>query len=35
MTRQPGATARRYGTVFDEVAAEYDRHPLAYPDEAH
>src|SRR5438045_1894829 len=29
----PGATARRYGTVFDEVAAEYDRHRPAYPDE--
>jgi SAM-dependent methyltransferase len=28
-----GATARRYGTVFDEVAAEYDRHRPAYPDE--
>lgn len=26
-------TARRYGTVFDEVAAEYDRHRPAYPDE--
>jgi SAM-dependent methyltransferase len=33
MTRQPGATARRYGKVFDEVAAEYDRHRPAYPDE--
>ena len=33
MTPQPGATARRYGTVFDEVAAEYDRHRPAYPDE--
>lgn len=33
MTRQPGATARRYGTVFDEVAADYDRHRPAYPDE--
>ena len=28
-----GATARRYGTVFDEVAAEYDRRRPAYPDE--
>jgi SAM-dependent methyltransferase len=28
-----GAAARRYGTVFDEVAAEYDRHRPAYPDE--
>jgi ubiquinone/menaquinone biosynthesis C-methylase UbiE len=25
--------ARRYGRVFDEVAAEYDRHRPAYPDE--
>ena len=33
MTSQPGAGARRYGTVFDEVAAEYDRHRPAYPDE--
>ena len=33
MTPPPGATARRYGTVFDEVAAEYDRHRPAYPDE--
>jgi SAM-dependent methyltransferase len=33
MTRQPGATARRYGTVFDEVAADYDRHRPAYPGE--
>jgi SAM-dependent methyltransferase len=29
----PGATARRYGTVFDGVAAEYDRHRPAYPGE--
>jgi ubiquinone/menaquinone biosynthesis C-methylase UbiE len=27
------AAARRYGRVFDEVAAEYDRHRPAYPDE--
>jgi SAM-dependent methyltransferase len=33
MTRLPGSTARRYGQVFDEVAAEYDRHRPAYPDE--
>src|SRR6516164_8985826 len=33
MTRLPGPAARRYGTVFDEVAAEYDRHRPAYPDE--
>jgi ubiquinone/menaquinone biosynthesis C-methylase UbiE len=33
MTQLPGSTARRYGTVFDEVAAEYDRHRPAYPDE--
>ena len=32
MTR-PGSTARRYGQVFDEVAAEYDRHRPTYPDE--
>jgi ubiquinone/menaquinone biosynthesis C-methylase UbiE len=25
--------ARRYGRVFDAVAAEYDRHRPAYPDE--
>ena len=25
--------ARRYGRVFDEVAAEYDRYRPAYPDE--
>jgi len=29
----PGATARRYGTVFDGVAAEYDRRRPAYPGE--
>jgi ubiquinone/menaquinone biosynthesis C-methylase UbiE len=33
MTRLPGPTARRYGQVFDDVAAEYDRHRPAYPDE--
>jgi SAM-dependent methyltransferase len=33
MTGLPGAAARRYGTVFDEVAAEYDRRRPAYPDE--
>jgi SAM-dependent methyltransferase len=33
MTRLPGSTARRYGKVFDEMAAEYDRHRPAYPDE--
>ncbi|HEY3734645.1 MAG TPA: class I SAM-dependent methyltransferase [Streptosporangiaceae bacterium] len=33
MTRLPAADARRYGRVFDEVAAEYDRHRPAYPDE--
>ena len=33
MTGMPGSAARRYGTVFNEVAAEYDRHRPAYPDE--
>ena len=33
MTRLPGSAARRYGQVFDEVAAEYDRRRPAYPDE--
>jgi len=33
VTRLPGSTARRYGKVFDEIAAEYDRHRPAYPDE--
>ena len=33
MTRLPGSSARRYGQVFDEIAAEYDRHRPAYPDE--
>jgi ubiquinone/menaquinone biosynthesis C-methylase UbiE len=29
---QMNDTARRYGEVFDEIAAEYDRHRPAYPD---
>jgi SAM-dependent methyltransferase len=33
MTRLPESTERRYGRVFDEIAAEYDRHRPAYPDE--
>src|SRR5215467_8824058 len=33
MTPLPESAARRYGTVFDEIAAEYDRHRPAYPDE--
>jgi SAM-dependent methyltransferase len=33
MTPLPESAARRYGQVFDEVAAEYDRHRPAYPDE--
>src|SRR6267154_1026463 len=33
MTRLPASTARRFGQVFDEIAAEYDRHRPAYPDE--
>jgi ubiquinone/menaquinone biosynthesis C-methylase UbiE len=33
MTRPPESTARRYGKVFDEIAAEYDRSRPAYPDE--
>jgi ubiquinone/menaquinone biosynthesis C-methylase UbiE len=33
MTRPPGSIARRYGQVFNEVAAEYDRRRPAYPDE--
>ena len=32
MSRLPEAAARRHGKVFDEVAAEYDRHRPAYPD---
>src|SRR5258708_25307350 len=33
MTPQPESTDRRYGMVFDEIAAEYDRRRPAYPDE--
>jgi ubiquinone/menaquinone biosynthesis C-methylase UbiE len=33
MARHPEPAARRYGKVFDEVAAEYDRRRPAYPDE--
>src|SRR5258708_5739840 len=33
MTRLPESTARRYGKVFDEIAAEYDRRRPTYPDE--
>jgi ubiquinone/menaquinone biosynthesis C-methylase UbiE len=33
MTGLPESTARRYGKVFDEVAAEYDRHRPTYSDE--
>ena len=33
MTRLPESAARRYGKVFDEMAAEYDRHRPTYPDE--
>jgi len=33
MTRLPESGARRYGKVFDEIAAEYDRRRPAYPDE--
>jgi ubiquinone/menaquinone biosynthesis C-methylase UbiE len=33
MARQPESTARHYGRVFDEMAAEYDRHRPTYPDE--
>src|SRR6476646_3256591 len=32
MTRLPESAARRYGRVFDEVAAEYDRRRPTYPD---
>jgi ubiquinone/menaquinone biosynthesis C-methylase UbiE len=32
MSRRPESIARRYGRVFDEIAAEYDRHRPAYPD---
>jgi ubiquinone/menaquinone biosynthesis C-methylase UbiE len=33
MTQLPVSTARRYGKVFDKIAADYDRHRPAYPDE--
>ena len=33
VSRGPESTARGYGKVFDEIAAEYDRHRPAYPDE--
>ena len=33
MTGLPGSAAGRYGTVFDEVAADYDKHRPAYPDD--
>jgi SAM-dependent methyltransferase len=33
MTGLPGSAARGYGTVFNEVAADYDRHRPAYPGE--
>jgi len=33
MTLRPAPSARRYGMVFDEVAAEYDRNRPLYPDE--
>ncbi|MGH3392590.1 MAG: class I SAM-dependent methyltransferase [Actinomadura sp.] len=33
MPRLPESTARRYGKVFDEIAAEYDRRRPTYPDE--
>jgi SAM-dependent methyltransferase len=33
MTRLPESAARRYGKVFDEMAAEYDRRRPTYPDE--
>src|SRR5215472_583919 len=33
MTRPPMPSARHYGKVFDEVAAEYDRNRPMYPDE--
>lgn len=33
MTSPPESSARRYGRVFDEVAAQYDRYRPAYPDE--
>jgi SAM-dependent methyltransferase len=33
VTPLPESAARRYGRVFDEIAAEYDRHRPEYPDE--
>src|SRR6202050_110607 len=33
MAPLPTPGAREYGKVFDEVAAEYDRHRPVYPDE--
>ncbi len=33
MTPAPESAARRYGRVFDEIAAGYDRHRPGYPDE--
>jgi ubiquinone/menaquinone biosynthesis C-methylase UbiE len=33
MTPLPTSSARQYGKVFDEVAAEYDRNRPTYPDE--
>jgi ubiquinone/menaquinone biosynthesis C-methylase UbiE len=33
LTRLPESTPRRYGKIFDEVAAEYDRYRPTYPDE--
>ena len=33
MTQLPESSARRYGKVFDQIAAEYDRRRPAYPDE--
>ena len=33
MTRRPESSPRRYGKIFDEIAADYDRRRPAYPDE--
>jgi ubiquinone/menaquinone biosynthesis C-methylase UbiE len=33
MTALPESAARRYGKVFDDIAAEYDRRRPVYPDE--
>jgi ubiquinone/menaquinone biosynthesis C-methylase UbiE len=33
MTWLPGSSTRRYGMVFDEIAADYDRYRPTYPDE--